>query len=228
MKQIAAALVKAQKGFSPALKSADNPFFKSKYADLGACVDAVLDSLHSNGIALVQNCHESETGVIVETMFIHESGETLSTGKLHVPATKHDAQGYGSALTYARRYSLMAACGIAPEDDDGNAAAKATEKKGKTNPAKNVLGKKPYTIGDGITISKEREGELEGIIAKTLKWCSEQKWADALLEMDNNAQDNEEKLFMWSFLDSSQRSAVTKEVAAQKAKYMQTNEGAQA
>lgn len=228
MKQIAAALVKAQKGFSPALKSADNPFFKSKYADLGACVDAVLDSLHSNGIALVQNCHESETGVIVETMFIHESGETLSTGKLHVPATKHDAQGYGSALTYARRYSLMAACGIAPEDDDGNAAAKATEKKGKTNPAKNVLGKKPYTIGDGITISKEREGELEGIIAKTLKWCSENKWADALLEMDNNAQDNEEKLFMWSFLDSSQRSAVTKEVAAQKAKYMQTNEGAQA
>jgi hypothetical protein len=228
MKQIAAALVKAQKGFSPALKSADNPFFKSKYADLGACVDAVLDSLHSNGIALVQNCHESETGVIVETMFIHESGETLSTGKLHVPATKHDAQGYGSALTYARRYSLMAACGIAPEDDDGNAAAKATEKKGKTNPAKNVLGKKPYTIGDGITISKEREGELEGIIAKTLKWCSENKWADALLEMDNNAQDNEEKLFMWSFLDSAQRSAVTKEVAAQKAKYLKQEEGTQA
>lgn len=227
MKQIAAALVKAQKGFSPALKSADNPFFKSKYADLGACVDAVLDSLHSNGIALVQNCHESETGVIVETMFIHESGETLSTGKLHVPATKHDAQGYGSALTYARRYSLMAACGIAPEDDDGNAAAKATEKKGKTNPAKNVLGKKPYTIGDGITISKEREGELEGVIAKTLKWCSENKWADALLEMDNNAQDNEEKLFMWSFLDSAQRSAVTKEVAAQKQKYMNDNAATQ-
>ena len=60
----------------------------------------------------------------METLFIHESGETLSAGRLHVPATKQDAQGYGSALTYARRYSLMAACGIAPEDDDGNAAAK--------------------------------------------------------------------------------------------------------
>jgi len=57
-------------------------------------------------------------------MFVHESGETLSGGKLHVPATKQDAQGYGSALTYARRYSLMAATGIAPEDDDGNAASK--------------------------------------------------------------------------------------------------------
>ena len=63
--------------------------------------------------------------MIVETTFIHESGETFSAGKLHVPASKHDAQGYGSALTYARRYSLMAACGIAPEDDDGNAATSA-------------------------------------------------------------------------------------------------------
>jgi hypothetical protein len=228
MKSIAAALVKAQKGFSPALKSADNPFFKSKYADLGACVDAVLDSLNENGIALVQNCHESTDGVIVETVFVHESGETLSTGKLHVPAGKHDAQGYGSALTYARRYSLMAACGIAPADDDGNAAVKSVEKKGKTNPAKNVLGKKPYLVGDGITVSKEREGELEGVIARTLKWCSEQRWADALLEMDNNAEDNEEKLFMWSFLDSQARSAITKEVAAQKAKYLKQEEGAQA
>jgi len=72
----------------------------------------------------VQIPHECESGVTVETLFIHESGETLSAGKLHVPATKQDAQGYGSALTYARRYSLMAACGIAPEDDDGNAATK--------------------------------------------------------------------------------------------------------
>ena len=101
------------------------------------------------------------------------------------------------------------------------------EKKGKTNPAKNVLGKKPYLIGDGITVSKEREGELEGVIARTLKWCSEQRWADALLEMDNNAEDNEEKLFMWSFLDSQARTAITKEVAAQKAKYMQDNAATQ-
>jgi hypothetical protein len=63
--------------------------------------------------------------VIVETVFVHESGETFSAGKLHVPAAKQDPQGYGSALTYARRYSLMAACGIAPEDDDGNAATKS-------------------------------------------------------------------------------------------------------
>lgn len=124
MKNIAAALVKAQKGFAPALKTSTNPHFKSKYVSLDGCIEAVIDSLNSNGIALIQPTHECESGVTVETLFVHESGETMSGGKLHVPAAKNDPQGYGSALTYARRYSLMAACGIAPEDDDGNAASR--------------------------------------------------------------------------------------------------------
>lgn len=121
---LAAALVKAQKQFNPALKNTNNAFFNNKYADLAACIEAVIDALNDNGIMLMQPTHECERGVLVETLFIHESGEQFSAGRLHVPATKPDAQGYGSALTYARRYSLMAACGIAPEDDDGNAAAK--------------------------------------------------------------------------------------------------------
>jgi hypothetical protein len=124
MKEIATALVKAQRAFGPALKSSTNPHFRSKYADLAAVVEAVIDALNNNGIALVQVMHECSDGVIVSTSFIHESGEHIDCGKLHVPASKQDAQGYGSALTYARRYSLMAACGVAPEDDDGNAASK--------------------------------------------------------------------------------------------------------
>ena len=124
MKNIAAALVKAQKKFSPALKTSTNPHFKSKYADLSACVEAVIDALNENGIALIQKTHECDSGVMVETVFVHESGEIFEAGKLHVPAAKNDPQGYGSALTYARRYSLMASCGIAPEDDDGNAASR--------------------------------------------------------------------------------------------------------
>lgn len=124
MKQIASALVKAQKEFGPALKTHTNPAFKTKYANLSACIEAVVDALNNNGIFLTQPSHEDSTGVTVETLFVHESGETMSCGKLHVPASKQDPQGYGSALTYARRYSLMAACGIAPEDDDGNAACR--------------------------------------------------------------------------------------------------------
>jgi hypothetical protein len=126
MKNIATALVKAQKAFGPALKTSTNPHFRSRYADLSACVEAVIEGLNGAGIALIQRTSEDLTGVTVETVFIHESGEMLECGKLHVPASKQDPQGYGSALTYARRYSLMAACGIAPEDDDGNAATRKT------------------------------------------------------------------------------------------------------
>jgi hypothetical protein len=85
------------------------------------------DALLENGIALTQETSVDDSGVTVETVFLHESGEERRCGKLHVPAAKQDPQGYGSALTYARRYSLMAACGIAPEDDDGNAGVKAKQ-----------------------------------------------------------------------------------------------------
>ena len=122
--KIATALVKAQKAFGPALKSSSNPHFRSKYADLSACVEAVIDALNDNGIFLLQKNYDCPDGIMVETVFVHESGEMLECGIVHFPATKKDPQGYASALTYARRYSLMAACGIAPEDDDGNAASR--------------------------------------------------------------------------------------------------------
>lgn len=121
-KQIASSFIAAKKSFNPALKDKTNPAYKSKYADLGACIEAVDDSFLANGIVMYQETFEDQSGVTVETVLLHESGEMIRCGKLHVPAAKQDPQGYGSALTYARRYSLMAACGIAPEDDDGNAA----------------------------------------------------------------------------------------------------------
>lgn len=124
---IAKAFVAAQKQFAPALKTSTNPHFKSKYADLASCVEAVIDALNSHGIALLQKPHLCESGVTIETVFVHESGEQLSGGVFHTPAQKNDPQGYGSAMTYARRYSLMAACGIAPEDDDGNSASRPRE-----------------------------------------------------------------------------------------------------
>ena len=134
-KTIHAALVAAQRGFAPALKTSTNPHLRHKYADLSACVEAVIDALNANGIYLMQRTEATEDSVTVETVFVHESGETIEAGRLTLPvlpsgkrdaegntAGKRNAQGFGSALTYARRYSLMAACGIAPEDDDGNGA----------------------------------------------------------------------------------------------------------
>jgi hypothetical protein len=168
MKEIASALVKAQKAFGPALKTSTNPAFRSKYAKLENCIEAVIDALNDNGIMLMQPTHLCEDGVIVETMFLHESGEQISNGKLHVPATKHDAQGYGSALTYARRYSLLAACGIAAEDDDGEAASKpkAAPAKPAAQPASPAKAAPPPAKIEGkegpwqLKISIEPEGDF--------------------------------------------------------------------
>lgn len=127
--KIAAAFVKAQMQFGKALKTSVNPHFKSKYADLSSCIDAVVGALNANGIGLMQRTYECKDGVMVETIFVHESGEVMECGLLHVPASKHDAMGYGSALSYARRYSLLTASGLAPsDDDDGVAASRPTPK----------------------------------------------------------------------------------------------------
>jgi hypothetical protein len=128
MKELASALVKATAEIGGAVKGKVNPAFKSKYADLGSVIEAVKPALAKHGLTFVQTFQEKAGGVCVETVILHESGESLPTGWLFVPATKQDAQGYGSAITYARRYSLQTAFGVPAEDDDGNAASQPTRK----------------------------------------------------------------------------------------------------
>ena len=176
MKEISAALVKAQTEFGPALKTHTNPAFRSKYADLSACIEAVIDALNNNKIFLMQPTHLCEDGVIVETVFIHESGEQLSSGKLHVPATKHDAQGYGSALTYARRYSLMASCGIAPADDDGNGAVKKPEVKVEKKPDP-----KPEPKSEPPVKMEGKPGPWQ-LIVSTTPGNNPEEWVDLVCE----------------------------------------------
>lgn len=123
MQNIAKALASAQMEMGKALKQSNNPHFRSKYADLGNVMDACMPALNKHGIAVVHTIRDES----VVTMLIHESGEVL---ECPVPLLlgKRDMQGLGSAVTYARRYGLMSLAGIAPEDDDGNAAAKAPQK----------------------------------------------------------------------------------------------------
>lgn len=118
---IIAALAAAQRNMGKALKSANNPHFRSKYADLASVMDACLPALNEAGIAVIQPVIENEFGRYVATQFLF--GEDRLECRIPVILGKNDMQGLGSALTYARRYGLMALAGIAPEDDDGNAAA---------------------------------------------------------------------------------------------------------
>ena len=123
-KSIYAALAAAQTTMGPALKDSSNPAFKSKYADLASVMAACLPALNAHGIAVFQPTDEENGQRYVKTVLAHESGETLEC-RVPLIVAKNDMQGYGSAVTYARRYGLMSMAGIAPEDDDGNAAAKA-------------------------------------------------------------------------------------------------------
>jgi len=125
MKELFSAYAKAFPEIEGALKDSINPHFKSKYADLTSTMMAVKPALAKYGLSFVQISHIVEGGACAETLIMHTSGESLSCGKFYAPATKQDAQGYGSAMTYARRYSFSAAFGVCPEDDDGNAASAA-------------------------------------------------------------------------------------------------------
>lgn len=95
-----------------------------KYADLGSVIEAIKPALIEHSLFYLQHCHPADNGVCVETVLYHAGGDQISLGKLFVPANKHDAQGFGSALTYARRYALVTAFGVPTEDDDGSAATK--------------------------------------------------------------------------------------------------------
>ena len=128
IKNLAIAMCKAQSQMGGAHKGANNPFFKKKYADLGAVVEAVKEPFASNGLSYVQFPIESAGRIGIETILMHESGEWLSNN-FTVQLSKQDAQGAGSAITYCRRYGLQAVAGIPSEDDDGNAASKQATKK---------------------------------------------------------------------------------------------------
>jgi hypothetical protein len=121
--ELAAALAKAQGAIQGAVKDSVNPAFKSKYADLASVWDACRGPLAANGLSIAQLPAVQDDGrVAVTTVLMHLSGQFLST-TFSIRPGKDDAHGIGSAVTYARRFSLAAMVGVAPEDDDGNAAA---------------------------------------------------------------------------------------------------------
>lgn len=127
--KLLAALDAAAQEFNTVLKDKNNPAFKSKYADLGAVLDAVSPALHKHGLRLthqVQGTFTEAPGENLATFLWHiESGEYLQSVQRLEPVQK-TPQGIGSAITYARRYSIMALLCLTAEDDDGAAASGTT------------------------------------------------------------------------------------------------------
>jgi hypothetical protein len=121
MKELFSALCKAQAQIKGAVKDSTNPHFKSRYADLESVIEAMRAPFAANGLAFIQSA--SDDGMHMITTLVHSSGESICS-RVPLIITKQDMQGVGSAITYARRYGLAAACGLSQTDDDGEAAVR--------------------------------------------------------------------------------------------------------
>lgn len=148
--ELATALCKAQGEMTGAKKGSDNPFFKSKYSDLSQVVEAVTAPFSNNGLSFVQGAEFEDGRISVTTRIMHSSGQWIEA-TTSLPPTKQDAQGYGSAISYAKRYGLQALAGVPSVDDDGNEAV--THSTGKAVKPKSV--------------TKKQADELESLISQT-------------------------------------------------------------
>lgn len=162
--QLEMALAGALPTLEGAKKNSDNPHFKSKYADLGSVIEAIRP-VAEHGIWFRQVLHEGERGVTVETLYTG-FGATISAGTLFMPADKANAQGYGSALTYARRYALQTAFGLSAEDDDGNAASAPRKTEARNEPPACVS---EADLNKIISLCEAVGGNQSGLICNAYK-----------------------------------------------------------
>ena len=203
IEHLAVALAKAQAEMENPSFDTQNPFFKNKYASLAAVRDAVIPCLAKQGLSVVQLLGHKEGGITCETVLIHSSGQWLSE-TLYMPSAKQDAQGFGSAITYSRRYALMAICGVVgDEDDDGQGAVKA-----KITP----------TAGAHEALTKEQIKKVDTVASNVIDmFHAERDVSEPYNLIELALLDNEERIYLWTWLDSKMRSALKAYDAAVKA-----------
>jgi len=193
---IAAALLKAQKAISHVLKSADNPYYKSRYADLTAVIDSVKEPLNDNGIAFLQAVDENGEGsTVIDTILLHESGQYLSTRTPVFCKKPDDPQAFGSGVTYSKRYALQAILGLPTEDDD---AEKATARGDKNKP------KKTETPKDEVNVTAIVEQaffdyttERSDMLPEGYEWDQE-KFKAELRKIFTGLTATKKKKFVWT------------------------------
>ena len=204
---LAAALAKAQGALHGAKKDSKNPAFNSTYADLESIVDALKAVFPALGLSYSQFPVTSAEGVGVETIILHESGEFLQSDPWYLPVQKANAHGVGSALTYARRYALAAACGIKASDDDGNAAAAAAPRHDPAEAIRSANISGAQVNADALAGMSPEEQDFIRTLAADVQTKGDQM--HAYIEAQNL--DAEEKLALWACLPSGIRSAIKKQ-----------------
>lgn len=217
--KLAAALSKAQGEVTGALKSADNPFFKSKYADLAACWDAARGPLSANGLSVAQTPSTTDDGAVcVTTRLMHSSGQWIEDTMACKPA-KNDAQALGSVTTYLRRYGLAAIVGLAQVDDDGEAAVVHDEKtnNNEMTPVKKTAKGKNEFAPVAIPVEPGENGPDWGKWIKRyragIEWAKTKDWLTGFEKLNSvpytnwaAAHDEEAQTAVYNLLDAKYKS----------------------
>ena len=209
---IAKALAAAQLEMANPGFDSQNPHFRSRFASLASVRNAVVPVLAKHGICMTQDLATVDKGVACTTILTHESGQQMRFGPLVMPATKPDAQGFGSAATYARRYALMAVAGVVgDDDDDANAASGKPAGPVAVNAGKGIGVHSP--LGDVVpndNAVKYADAMREAIAAGDL---------DGAYQVHLDLHEEGEELYRatWSLLDSKTRSAAKKIIDQRKA-----------
>jgi hypothetical protein len=203
---LAESLAKAQAEMSNPKFDKTNPHFKNKFASLAAVRDAVIPALAKHGIACVQDVYTDETGkVACKTHLLHSSGERAIYGPLTMPVSKADAQGFGSAATYARRYHLMAVANVVgDEDDDANAATGKPAQALKWD--HKPLGDTEQTVSAQLYASNFNAAFANDDVKKARE-----------LHADLHAEGEEAYRNAWALLDSKTRTWAKKAIATKEA-----------
>jgi hypothetical protein len=170
--ELAAALAKAQGVMGNAVMNRINPHFRSKYADMGSVLDAIRPPLSANGLCIVQPMQITERGLVLRTVLMHSSGQYIAA-EYPLPATQN-AQALGSALTYARRYSLATlVCNASDEDDDANDAVVATSATGHHTKLPNVEYVEPVAPPDVVLSTLDELSERDAGRTAFIDECRE-------------------------------------------------------
>jgi len=194
-------LVKAQSEMTHAQLDQINPQWKSRFASLKSTIDAVKPALNNNGIFFMQISHPVDSGIGIETVFC-KGDEKLSTGVVVVPVDRANAQGLGSSMTYAKRYSLALACGISSsEDDDGNAAAANPPQRKGQSVVRTVIEQ------EGIVVD---ETKRDAYVTQLLDKVTDDDAAGVQELVDELTKDSEMKISVWAELPSNVRSFIKK------------------
>lgn len=211
--EIAKALNEVRKNIKQPEKNANNPFFKSKYVMLEGVVDAI-DKALPKGFAYTQEVTSDGNQISVSTFLMHESGQYIQFDPLNVPVGKNDAQAFGSAETYARRYTLSAVFGVTSDvDDDGNSASKSApheaphKRRGAPKKSSKPMASQEDkdTLKDKIAaLSKEMAMEPKPLTVASMKNAKVTSWKE-MTKDDLSAMDHELTTEIMEFRQKSEK-----------------------